>query len=199
MINDLHSKGFSCPKCSIKDGISFPEKFMTNVLDQLKEDGQLNYFEYQYTKVNAKWCGKYKYDFYFELNDEKYIIETHGEQHYRDVNRKGARTLYEEQENDKIKKQLALSNGIDVYIELDCRRTDLYFVKNSIMNSELNNLFDLSSINWELCCINSRSNKVKEVCDYWHLHNEINNEKIPIVDLAKIFNVSTYNYNNKLS
>lgn len=197
-INDLYSKGFSCPKCNIKDGFSFPEKFMTNVLDRLKENGQLNYYKCQYTKVNAKWCGRYKYDFYFELNDKKYIIETHGEQHYVDINRKGGRTLEEEQENDKVKEQLALKNGIDEYITLDCRRTDLNFIKNSIMNSKLNDLFDLSSINWELCCINSRSNKVKEVCDYWHLHNEINNENIYIVDLAKIFNVSTTTITNYL-
>ena len=36
----------------------------------------------EYNKKHEKWVQKYRYDFYFELNNEKYIIETHGEQHY---------------------------------------------------------------------------------------------------------------------
>lgn len=193
-INVLYSAGFSCPKCSVKDGISFPEKFMTNILEQLKEQGQLNYYEHQYTKVNAKWCGKYKYDFYFELNDKKYIIETHGGQHYVDK----WFSVEEVQRNDEEKRQLALSNNIDNYIVIDCSRNYLHFIKNNILNSELNNLFDLSRINWCLCTINSQNNMIKEVCDYWHLHNDINGENLSTSDLAKVFNLARSTIKNHL-
>lgn len=193
-INDLYTQGFSCPKCSVKDGISFPEKFMTNVLEQLKEQGQLNYYTYQYTKVDAKWCGKYKYDFYFELNDERYIIETHGGQHYRDK----WQSVEEVQRNDEEKRQLALSNNIDNYIVIDCSQNYLHFIKNNILSSELNNLFDLTHIDWNLCTINSQNNMVKEVCDYWHLHNDINGENLSTGDLEKVFNLARGTIKNHL-
>lgn len=31
---------------------------------------------------------------------------------------------------------------------------------------------------------------VKEVCDYWHLHNNINNEELRVKDLCNTFNMS---------
>ena len=94
-IYNVFKYGFSCNKCS--DGISYPEKVMFNFLQQLNIE-----FITQYSKTNAKWVGKYKYDFYFELNGESYIIETHGGQHYKKgFSNYGGRTLKEEQQNDK--------------------------------------------------------------------------------------------------
>ena len=49
----------------------------------------------------------YKYDFYFEHNNESYIIETHGSQHYVEGKFsviKGGRSLEGEQENDELKR-----------------------------------------------------------------------------------------------
>ena len=38
---------------------------------------QLNIdFIKEYSKTNDMWCSKYRYDFYFKLNNEKYIVET---------------------------------------------------------------------------------------------------------------------------
>ena len=34
------------------------------------------------------------------------------------------------------------------------------------------------------------SDLVKEVCDYWHLHNEINNEGLTFIYVGRIFNIS---------
>lgn len=185
-IKDLYSRGFSCPKCDIKDGISYPEKFMINILEQLKEQGQLNYYEYQYTKVNAKWCKNYRYDFYFELNNRRYIIETHGSQHYISK----WQPIEEVKINDENKRLLALDNDIDEYIVIDCRRAEMYFIKQSILDSKLNDLFCLDSIDWSLCNINSQNNIVREVCDYWYLHNDMNNENLSTTDLRKIFDIS---------
>lgn len=161
--------------CVCSDGVSYPEKFISNVLTQLK----LN-FETQYS---PKWIGKRFYDFY--LKDINTIIEVHGGQHYKETTK--GRSLQEEQENDRIKKELALNNGVVNYIILDCRESNLEWVKNSILNSELNNMLDLSNINWFKCEeFAIKSNIVKEICNYWNNKEEWETT----VDLAVILKVS---------
>ena len=152
--------------CICSDSFSYPEKIVHSILNQLSIR-----FEMQLSKATFGWCGKYRYDFY--LPEYNCIIEVHGIQHYEQTGRKGARTLEEEQENDRIKKELALTNGIKHYIELDCRYSDLDYIRNSILNSKLNELFNLTNVSWfeaEEFAINS--NKVKEVCDYWNSKEE---------------------------
>lgn len=150
--------------CSCSDGVSYPERFMGSVLRQLNLS-----FETQITNKNLDWCDKYRYDFYIpSLN---MIIEVHGLQHYEDA--KGfKRTLQEEQENDRLKKQLALNNGIDYYVVIDCRYSKLEWIKNSIFKSKLNQLFDLSKIDWEKTERFALPNLIKEVCNYWNNKEE---------------------------
>lgn len=150
--------------CTCSDGISYPEKFMTSMMSQIGIN-----FKTQVTRTVFNWCDK-RYDFYIpSLN---MIIETHGIQHYEETRRNGARTLEEEHENDRLKKELALNNGIEHYIELDCRHSNLEYIKNSILNSDLSKLFDLSKIDWLKCEEFSLKNIVKEVCDYWNNKDE---------------------------
>ena len=193
-VASLNSMGFNCPICN--DNISYPEKVMLNLLNELKENKQLNDFTYQYTKSNASWCKKYRYDFYFEKDGKEYIIETHGIQHYEKSFNNGCldRTLKKEQENDKNKKELAISNGIkeENYIVIDCRYSKLEFIKNNIINSILNEIFDLSKIDWIKIGEQSCKSLVKKVCDYWYLHKNINNENISTSNLKKIFPVKDW-------
>lgn len=162
-------------KCSCGDNTPYPEKLMFAVLEQLGID-----FQTQLTKTTFKWCDKYRYDFYFEYNNEQYIIETHGLQHYEKQKRKNAKTLEEEQENDRVKKELAIKNGIkeENYIVVDCRYSKLEFIKQNILNSRLNELFDLSSIDWlkaeEFTC----TNLVKTACEYKRNNPNWTTEKI---------------------
>lgn len=171
-------KNISCVYCS--DNISIPEKIMFNILEQLLGED----FTYQYSKTNNKWCEKYKYDFYFEKYGQEYIIETHGIQHYKE-NTNFKMSLEEAQQNDKDKKELALENGIkkDNYIVIDCRKSELDFIKNNILHSKLNELFDLNNIDWlkceEFCC----DSLVKEACEYWN--KGINNTK----DISNVMKV----------
>lgn len=165
-INNLYNKKFSCSKCG--DKTPYPEKIMFSVLEQLKIE-----FQTQLSKSLFKWCGNYKYDFYFELNNEHYICEINGEQHYKENRRKDARTLEEEQENDRLKKELALKNGIkeENYIIIDCRYSDLEWIKNNdngIFKSSIHELFDLNKIDWNKCEEFALSNRVKEACNYWN-------------------------------
>lgn len=161
-MNDLtrrYSEGFRCSKCS--DGTSYPEKFIMNILGQLDVE-----FKSQYS---PKWIKPKKYDFY--IKDLNMIIETHGKQHYSDKTSFkicGGRTLEEEQANDKYKREIALANGIKHYIELDCRESNMEWIKNSILNSKLSELFDINKIDWTSCAEFANSNRVKEVCEYWN-------------------------------
>lgn len=141
-VSSLNAEKFSCSKCG--DGVSYPEKIMFNMLSQLNVD-----FIFQYSKKNNIWCDKYKYDFRFKYNREEVIVETHGLQHYEE-NRNFKMSLKEVVENDHKKKQKALNNKIkeDNYIVIDCRKSNIDFIKKSILNSKLNDIFDLSTIDW---------------------------------------------------
>lgn len=176
-IYNLNRQGFSCLKCS--DSISYPEKVMYFVLKQL----DINFIT-QLNRTNLKWCNKYKYDFAFEYNDEMYIVETHGKQHYEEGS-KFKVALVEQQEIDRNKKSLAVANGVKEcnYITIDCRYSDFDFIKQNILDSRLNCIFDLNNVNWIEVQKCSSRNLVKTVCDYWNNKQEHETTS----DLAKHF------------
>ena len=153
--------------CTCGDGVKYPEKFMTSVLDQLGIE-----YVFQLTKTTLGWCEDKRYDFYIpSLNT---IIETHGMQHYEDCTWSKAKDV---QENDRIKYELALQNGIKDgdYVVIDCRYSNKEWVKNNILSSsKLNELFDLEKrINWNKCEVFAlKSNTIKEVCEYWNNKEE---------------------------
>ena len=143
MISNLHRYGIGC---ICQDGVSFPNKFVFNVLQQLKVVMKPEY--------SPGWAQKRKYDLY--LSDYQVIIENHGGQHYINNEKRGfARTLEEEQENDLFKYHLAMSNGIINYIVLDCRNSDKEWIKASIMNSMLPTLlhFKEEDVDWDMALL----------------------------------------------
>lgn len=154
--------GLPCNYCS--DNMSFSEKIVHNLLTQLECD-----FIYD---RSIEWSDRRRYDFY--IKSKSLIIETHGAQHYENSflrytksNRK-CRTSDDESNNDKYKKDLALCNGIKHYIELDCRYSDFEYIKNSILESELSELYDLSNINWQQCFIATNTSNVVLCSDLWN-------------------------------
>lgn len=149
-----------CSRC--RDSISYPEKFMIALLNQTGIP-----YEYQFTKVNQEWCGKYKYDFYFEYNGMKVIIETNGIQHYeKSFSTNGGQSLEDVKLNDALKKQLA-SKYIDKYIVVDCRKSEYDYITSQILNSELSAIFDLSHINLKQCHEFAIDSLIVKVCtDY---------------------------------
>ena len=163
---------YSCEFCS--DGISIPNKFMANVLKQLKID-----FITELNKSDFKWCGYFKYDFY--LPRYNMIIEVNGEQHYKECSLT-SRTLEQEQWNDLFKYKCAKSH-VDNYIVIDCRKSTLEWMKNNVIK-ELSDYFNLSNINWELTWEESQ----KSLCiEAWELWNK--NKSYTSVDIANILNV----------
>lgn len=176
-------------RCPCGDGKSYNEKFMFAILERLLGNNfeTEKYFEWSKNikHLNSNLCGNKRYDFYFEFNNKKYIIETHGIQHYKSMISQFKKSLNEEQENDKIKKQLALNNNIDYYIILDCRYSEIEWVKRSIMESELSNIFDLSKIDWVRCEEFAVKNLVKVACDF-----KRNNDSLTSTEIGNIMNLS---------
>jgi len=123
-----------------------------------------------------------------------------GGYHYKESKWTGkkSKTLKENQENDKIKEQLAKENGIENYIIIDCYKSELEYIKNNILTSQLNNLFDLSDIDWEEAHKNSCKSKVKEVCNLWDKGiNNINNI-IKIIHLSRSTIIEFLKRGNKI-
>lgn len=184
-LNKIIREGFSCEHCS--DGISIPEKFMMNILKQLNIK-----FVTQLTKSTFEWCQDYRYDFYIpSLNT---IIETHGKQHYDGgFERYGGRTLEEEQENDRLKKELALNNDIKNYIIIDCRKSEFNWLKKNV-ERKLVEYFNLSNINWSLIWEDSLKSLVWEV----KMLHEKGYTSIEIAEILSICKTTVNNYKKQL-
>lgn len=160
-ICDVYNYGLSCPKCS--DGISYPEKVMYNLLNELDVA-----FEYQY---NPLWC-KYKlygknkiglYDYY--IPSKQIIIEMDGDWHNEDNNISG-QTVEESKQIDKIKDQLAKEHGINV-IRINCsyHAYNIQIIKSNILKSQMVSIFNLSNIDWTEIDKISQKSLVKEICN----------------------------------
>lgn len=172
IFNIYQGHGFGC---NCKDGISYSEKYMMELLRQVDIE-----YIYQACHTNLDWSKNKKYDFY--LPKYNCIIETHGEQHYRD---NWWTSLEHEISNDAYKKELALSNGIHNYFEIDCRKSECDYIVNSIKQSEILNFLgvNISQIDFIKCDKAATRNIVKDVCDYYS-----NVDCIP-KNIAKHFNL----------
>lgn len=159
-------KGFTCTRCS--DGLSYPEKFMMNVLQQLHinfETQKVFEWSKNITCNDQKLNGTKKYDFY--IPSLSMVIETHGKQHYEEESFTHGRTLKEEKKNDKIKEELAIENGIENYIVINCKYSEIEYIKNNII-IQLNNIFEMSGIDWTECGKFACKSLVKIACDLWN-------------------------------
>lgn len=177
----LENTGFSCPKC--KDNISYPNKFLRAFLNNLGIEYDLEWQD--------DWCKPYKYDAHFIKNGVEYLIEADGNYH------KAENTLYfkaqreDVRKRDKIKDDLAIKNNC-VLIRIDCYESDGLYIKNNILNSLLNDIFDLRDIDWEKCLEEAESSLVKKVCDYYNKH--INMELKEIAKHFKLAECTVVNY-----
>ncbi|MBE6069541.1 MAG: hypothetical protein E7211_17905 [Clostridium lundense] len=173
-INQLY--GTHSIGCSCGDGISYPQKLMFKVLEQLEVK-----FE---TEYSPSWITPKKYDFYFEINNKKYIIEMDGGLgHGRKVHSKSKLTIKETLEIDEYKDKMAKGHSIKV-IRINCKESDLSYIKNNILNSELSNLFDLNKIDWNKIEEFALINLVKVVCDH-----KKNNPDITTREIGKVMNL----------
>lgn len=168
----IAQKGFSCPKCS--DGISFPNKFMFNMLLQT----DLNFEREASLNKNTSM----RYDFY--LKDFSTIIEMHGGQHYSDAWTKCEKIS----KRDIEKKEYAIKSDIKYYIEIDARKSEFDFIKYNIIKSDLSRFVDFTKIDWKFCYKESVKSIIPIVCELWnqgYCNSEIL-EKISILDITTV-------------
>ena len=155
--NSILSKyGFSCPVCS--DNISYPNKFSRAFIKQLPVENFI-------AEYSPYWAGRKRYDNYFEYNGQAYILEMDGAWHYKDNNMSNQSA--EISKNIDNEKDIMAKEHNIIVIRIDCKKSEKDYIKNNIIDSCLNDLFDLSNIDWDLCNKMGHKNLIKEVCDYY--------------------------------
>lgn len=194
-IKNLYYQGFKCRKCDT--GISFPNRVARSLLEEL----QIDYIP----EYSPQWCGKYAYDFYFKYNDKEYIVEMDGGLGHGNSDYKHKKDTVGIQ-RDRIKDKLALEHNLNV-IRIDCKRSELKYIKKNILSSELSDIFDLSKIDWNEILRKSTDNLFIQICNYYnqgHLSDKdiCNHFHIGVSTLAKALNtcneLGLCTYNKKI-
>lgn len=161
--------------CVCNGGIKYPERFMCSLLTQLNIN-----FIFHARESDVGFKTDKEYDFF--IKEKNLIIETHGGQHYKSNSWASYESTHE---NDIIKKKDAILNGIRNYIEIDCRKSNMIWIKKSIMESILPEVlyFKENDVNWKQCDENAQQNIIKEVCDYY------NSVYMKVSDIAEHFSL----------
>lgn len=159
--------GLPCQKCS--DGISYPMKFITCMFNQLgtQYDTEVTFDNWIFPFNDRDY--KPRYDIVFD----KYIVEVDGIIHKRGHS-KSKLPIKDIKYIDNNKDKLAYEHGYKI-IRIDCYESDMDYIRINVLRSELNNIFDLSNINWLECHKYAISSRVKEVCDCW---NQLDNPSV---------------------
>ena len=156
-LNNFNKSGFVCPRCG--DGVSYPNKFIRNLLLEMNVDDLQ--FEY-----SPDWIKPQRFDTYFELNGNKYIVEMDGGLHFKDNYFGGIlRTKEEVQKTDKDKQLSAIQHGINV-IRINC--TEIENIPKNILDSKLSDLFDLKNFDFNTCQIKSHKSMLLTACEDWN-------------------------------
>ena len=159
-ISNLVKVGFGCPVCS--DGVSYPNKFGRNLMKIFEDEIDVLEFE-KYIKYEDS---KNLFDIYFEKDNKKYVIELDGGFHFQDIvfHKKN-----KQKEKDKIKDKIAKENGW-IMIRIPCPNSTKEELIEGFQNSLINNLFDLSRVNWNKIDATAQKSLVKQVCDFYKEH-----------------------------
>ena len=164
--------GFTCPICD--DGISFPNKFIRNMLIMLGIEFVPEW--------SPEWAGKKRYDVMFIYNNETILVEMDGVFHTIESK---YNTLEKMQKLDKEKEELSIKNGCKL-IRIDCIKSNAKIIFENILKSELSEILDLKDFNWQECGIRSSKSLLIEVCKYYNEHPDTVTK-----ELSNIFKIST--------
>ena len=162
-IYNVANRGFGCELCGSK--ISYGERFVMELLKYLDVD-----FEVQFL---PKWVDYSRYDFAFKVGDIDYIVEVDGGWHFVD-NKMSGQTAEETVLKDRLKELAAMKNGYTViridYNYGDHNRYD--YIENSVLNSPLAELFDLSLVDFLIIHNNAKSSLLMKVANAWNGYEE---------------------------
>ena len=172
--------------CVCGDGYNYPNKLMYCILKQLKAEFIIEY--------SPEWIKPKRYDFYIpSLN---LIIEMDGGLgHGNRIHSRKNMTKEESINIDKYKDRMAKEHNIDIF-RIDCDYTtnnSFKYIKQNILNSKLNEIFDLNKIDWVECEGFALSNLVKKVCNY-----KRENPIATVKEISKIMSISSSTINSYL-
>lgn len=133
-----------------------------------------------------EWREDKRYDGYFYFNQEKYLIEMQGGQHY--TKRWGS--LEGQQKNDLIKKTEAIEHEWN-FIEIDCRISDFDYIKSNVANSIFGWIFNLDLLNWDKVRENSEKIQLNKCVTYTTI---LQNFLEKLTELFKLSQCTVINY-----
>jgi len=168
--DNIARRGIKCAHCN--DGKSYPEKFCNSVLSQLCLD-----YEWSYS---PQWLidetgSQRKFDFY--IPNYNLVIETDGKLgHGKKVFNHKSPTLEEALAIDAWKDKQARDNGLTV-VRIEADESTLEYLKQNITNA-LENMFDLSKVDWLKCDRVALTSKVKEVANIFNANKNITTTEI---------------------
>lgn len=148
------NEGFTCPICD--KHISYPELFFISYLE-------VKGLKFEYQKSMNDLPNKI-FDFY---NKEIGVVETHGILHYEKAGGCFFNAHEKSKESDYIKREYCHRKNIPL-IELDCKKSNFDYIKNSI-----NNCKSLPSIS---------KDEEKDI-----LKIMVENKRYPIKDIIKLY------------
>lgn len=180
----LYNNGYICQACG--KSISIPNRFIRNII--LYKKDILNEYEFEYS---PKWENtKYRYDVYFEYQNKKYIIEMQGLQHK--TNTWQGKNIKNQQENDKNKKELALRNGVDYYIEVESYNTSIIYLNNKIKEINEINFLWLNEEELRVIQKNMNDSILEKVIEKY-------NQKLNVKQIAKDLEINICTVDRKLN
>lgn len=178
IIKDYFKNGMRCYECG-DNGQSYPNKYVYSVFRQLCID--------IFPEKIFSWNKNHRYDLYDKKRNV--IIENHGIQHYTQcwINDKSEIPIDEQIAIDAEKKNFALNNGIKHYIELDCRYSESEYIKKSILNSRLPQIFGFKEedVDWNNCDLVASGSQLVQICELWERHTKNKDEILKMVGFSK--------------
>ena len=176
-ISKVVQRGLSCDMCS--DGISNPNK----VLRYLLTNSYVDNIDFEFSPT---WLRPKKYDGYFEKNGICYVVEMDGGIGHGNYSIKTRSQDVDGLKRDVEKDILAIAHNIEV-IRIDCNYTDVgsrdEYIRSNLLNSKLNSLLNLQSIDWKDCKIFCMKSFMREAA------NMYNNGQC-ISDIASLLHVN---------
>jgi hypothetical protein len=167
-IGSVSLHGFSCKLCGNKT--SYGERFIMALLDTLN-------VEY-IPQFMPQWVDHSRYDFYFKLNEINYIIEVDGGFHFINNNMSGE-SVEDVLQKDIRKEQEAIKRNFEIIrIDYYYKKDRYAYIVNSIMNSKLSELFDLSTIDFVEIDKKASGSLLIKISDAWNSYIEKSSKKI---------------------
>lgn len=168
--------------CTCGDGQSYISKYIKSMLDQLniQYESEIRYEWNKYINPKNNKESQARIDFVIYKDGREIPLEADGEFHRKDNSMSG-----QTEEESKFIDNEKDKNCLKYLGEETIRISNEGDIRENILNSKLNELFDLSTIDWVKCENFALKNIVKEVCDYWNTKEEWETTS----SIAKVFNL----------